>query len=85
LFFTIVLRAAVRARRQPVKTGAHNVIGAEGVVVTPLAPTGAVRVQGELWSAHSSHGPVPAGAMVKVVALDGLTLEVSPTVDTEVH
>ena len=84
-WFTIVLRAAMRARRQPVKTGAHTVIGLEAVVLTPLEPTGTVRVQGEQWSAHSAHGPVPAGALVKVVDRDGLTLEVSPTVDTEVH
>jgi membrane-bound serine protease (ClpP class) len=85
LFFTIVLRAAIRARRQPVKTGAHRIIGLEAVVVTPLDPTGTVRVQGETWSAHAAHGPVPAGAVVKVVDRDGLTLEVSPTVDTEVR
>ena len=85
LWFTIVLRAAIRARRQPVKTGAHIVLGADAVVVTPLEPTGSVRVQGQTWSAHSAHGPIPAGATVKVVHRDGLTLEVSPTVDTEVH
>ena len=85
IWFTIVLRAAMRARKQPVKTGAHLVIGTEAVVVTPLEPTGTVRVQGEEWTAHSAHGPIPAGAAVRVVHRDGLTLEVSPTVDTEVH
>ena len=84
-WFTIVLRAAIRARRQPVKTGAHTIIGADGVVVTPLEPTGTVRVRGQQWTAHAAAGPVPAGAAVKVVDRDGLTLEVSPTVDTEVH
>ncbi|MBV8692885.1 MAG: nodulation protein NfeD [Actinobacteria bacterium] len=85
IWFTIVLRAAMRARKQPVKTGAHLVIGTEAVVVTPLEPSGTVRVQGEEWTAHSAHGPIPAGAAVRVVHRDGLTLEVSPTVDTEVH
>lgn len=85
LWFTIVLRAAMRARRQPVKTGAHTLLGAEGVVVTALEPTGSVRVRGELWTAHVAQGSVPEGASVKVVGRDGLTLEVSPTVDTEVH
>jgi membrane-bound serine protease (ClpP class) len=84
-WFTIVLRAAIRARRQPVKTGAQTIIGADGVVVTPLEPTGSVRVRGQQWTAHTAGGPVPAGAAVKVVDRDGLTLEVSPTVDTEVH
>ena len=85
IWFTIVLRAAMRARKQPVKTGAHLVIGTKAVVVTPLEPSGTVRVQGEEWTAHSAHGPIPAGAAVRVVHRDGLTLEVSPTVDTEVH
>jgi membrane-bound serine protease (ClpP class) len=85
LWFTIVLRAAMRARRQALKTGAHTIFGVEGEVVSPLEPTGTVRVRGELWTAHSSHGPIPAGTPVYVVDRDGLTLEVSPTVDTEVH
>jgi membrane-bound serine protease (ClpP class) len=85
LWFTIVLRAAMRARRQALKTGAHRIFGVQGEVVSPLEPTGTVRVRGELWTAHTSHGPVPAGTTVYVVDRDGLTLEVSPTVDTEVH
>ena len=85
LFFTLVLRAAIRARRRPVVTGAATLIGTDAVVVAPLEPTGTVRAQGETWSAVSRGGPVPAGATVKVVGRDGLTLEVSPTVDTEVR
>ena len=85
LWFTIVLRAAMRARRLALKTGAHRLFGVEGVVVNALEPTGTVRVRGELWTAHAERGPVPVGATVHVVDRDGLTLEVSPTADTEVH
>ena len=77
-FFTLVLRAVLRARFTPVRTGSHVVVGAEGVVVRDLDPTGVVRVRGETWTAESPGEPVPAGAKVKVVAVRGLTLEVVP-------
>src|SRR4029077_11955951 len=77
-FFTLVLRAVLRARFPPVRTGSHVVIGAQGVVVRELAPTGVVRVRGETWTAESAGGPVPTGAKVEVVAVRGLTLEVVP-------
>ena len=42
-----------------------------------LAPLGQVRVLGELWEARAAV-ELPSGARVRVVALDGLTLEVEP-------
>ena len=77
-FFTLAMRAVLRARFTPVRTGSHIVVGAEGVVVRELAPSGVVRVRGETWTAESPGEPVPAGAKVKVVAVRGLTLEVVP-------
>jgi membrane-bound ClpP family serine protease len=38
---------------------------------------GMVRVHGELWRAVASR-PIPAGARVRVVEADGLTLRVTP-------
>ncbi|MCU1450165.1 MAG: hypothetical protein JWP02_2335, partial [Acidimicrobiales bacterium] len=55
-----------------------TVVGADGVVLTPLDPVGVVRVKGESWSARSLTGPVETGARVWVVNVDGLTLEVAP-------
>jgi membrane-bound serine protease (ClpP class) len=66
-----------RMRRVKVATGAEKLIGATGEVTTPLAPVGQIRVLGELWEARSS-SELPSGATVRVVALDGLTLDVEP-------
>lgn len=66
-----------RMRRERVVTGAEDLIGAIGEVTESLAPRGRVRLQGELWEARS-HGEVRRGAPVRVVAVDGLVLEVEP-------
>jgi membrane-bound serine protease (ClpP class) len=78
LFFAFVMRAVLRARFTPVQTGSRTVLGADGVVLTPLDPVGVVRVKGESWTARSLSGPVETGARVWVVNVDGLTLEVAP-------
>jgi membrane protein implicated in regulation of membrane protease activity len=52
-------------------------LGARGVCVESLAPSGYVRVGGELWRARAT-GPVPAGTVVVVRAAHGLTLLVEP-------
>lgn len=66
-----------RMKRVKVATGVENLIGATGVVATPLAPVGQIHVLGEHWEARSS-SELPAGTTVRVVALDGLTLDVEP-------
>ncbi|MFL5973422.1 MAG: NfeD family protein [Gaiellaceae bacterium] len=64
-----------RMRGVKVVTGVENLVGAVGKAVEPLEPEGHVRVHGELWEARAPEA-VPAGAQVRVMALDGLTLEV---------
>jgi membrane-bound serine protease (ClpP class) len=59
----------------PVQTGVENLVGATGEVSEGLTPTGHIRVLGELWQARSS-SELPAGSRVRVVAVDGLTLDV---------
>lgn len=66
-----------RMRGRKVQTGVENLVGATGKVTTPLAPVGQIRVHGELWEARSPT-PLDPGSRVRVVAVDGLTLEVSP-------
>lgn len=63
-------------RRRP-QVGAETLIDALGTVVEDCAPTGLVRVQGELWRAHCVAG-ARAGERVRVRALEGLSLEVEP-------
>jgi membrane-bound serine protease (ClpP class) len=69
-----------RMRGEKVQTGIENLLGATGVVTERLAPSGQARVLGELWQARSS-SELPPGSRVRVIALDGLTLEVEPAED----
>ena len=63
------------SKRRKVQMGAETLIGAHGLVTSPLRPEGMVRVQGELWQARSEGGADP-GDEVRVVARDGLVLAV---------
>jgi membrane-bound ClpP family serine protease len=65
-----VLKARVVGSRLPVR----SLVGATGTVVVPLAPVGIARVQGETWTAESLSGPLPVGAAVHVVRMEGLRL-----------
>jgi membrane-bound serine protease (ClpP class) len=73
----MLLSLAVRARRNKVDTGAEGMIGAVGAALSELAPEGKVFVHGEYWNAVSQV-PVAAGARVRVTAIDGLKLTVTP-------
>src|SRR4051794_14183897 len=49
-----------------------------GVALTALSPTGKVLVRGEYWNAVRAT-PVAPGTCIRVVGVEGLTLEVEPT------
>ena len=70
--------ALVSQGRRPA-TGADGLIGEEGRSRAPLAPDtpGQIDVHGEIWRGLSRE-PIPAGAKLRVVAIDGLTLLVEP-------
>jgi membrane-bound serine protease (ClpP class) len=72
-----LMTIALRARRNKVVTGSQGLIGETGVAQTALTPQGKVFVHGELWDAASS-ASVPAGQLVVVRDVDGLTLQVEP-------
>ena len=78
LFFGVVVRASLRARRLPPPAGLERLIGAEGIVVKDVDPVGVVRIASEEWTATAASGLVPAGAVVRVVAVDRLRLAVEP-------
>ncbi|MBI4639034.1 MAG: nodulation protein NfeD [Candidatus Rokubacteria bacterium] len=79
--FLWVLSVGVRAlKRRPV-LGASGLIGQPGVALGPLAPDGQVMVQGEIWRAVVKGGPIPDGARVRVVDVQGLTLTVATADD----
>ena len=78
------LRGIVRKHFNPriSKTNVDSVIGATGVVVTPvnnIAALGQVQIGGVEWSARSTDGShIPAGTMVKVDKIEGVKVFVSP-------
>ena len=80
--FGLVLSAAVRVHRLPVKTDVESLIGAEGIVTSDLDPRGTVRVRSELWTADADE-LVPVGTGVKVIAIDGNRLQVVPAGPSE--
>jgi membrane-bound serine protease (ClpP class) len=85
LFFTFVIGAGIRAQRQPPRTGAGALLGRTAVALEPFGPAGGrVFVEGEYWRAVSPE-PVAPGQRVRIVARDGLTLEVLPTIGKEEH
>jgi membrane-bound serine protease (ClpP class) len=68
----------VRARAQKVVTGAAAMQSAIGVALTALAPHGKVFVHGEYWDAVSAT-PVAQGTSIRVIGIQGLTLQVEAT------
>jgi membrane-bound serine protease (ClpP class) len=67
----------VRARRNKVITGEQGMIDSVGEARTSLEPEGKVFVNGEYWDAIADQ-PVPAGARVRVVEVEGMVLKVKP-------
>lgn len=66
-------------RRWRVRTGAEGMVGRRGQAIEPFGGgAGRVRVYGETWAARSTE-PLDSGDPVRVVAVEGLTLEVEPT------
>jgi membrane-bound serine protease (ClpP class) len=79
-FFAFMVQRAVRARREPVRTGYEEMVGALAEVRVPLAPEGQVFTNGALWRARAVDGAgrLRTGDRVRVESVDGLTLLVRP-------
>ncbi len=76
VFFMVVIRAVARAMRRPPATGVESLVGATGVVISPLDPQGQVRLHGETWRARTEEGELLKDEPVKVLRSEGLTLVV---------
>src|SRR5205809_5801192 len=75
--FLFVIAAGVRALARRQLLGPSGLVGQLATVKERLAPEGQVLVSGEIWRAVAEGEPVDAGARVRVVAVDGLTLRVA--------
>ena len=74
--FLFILRKLIDARRRPYAAGEESMIGTLGTVREPLNPSGMVFLNGALWQATSTSGPLDAGTQVRVVGVEGLRLRV---------
>jgi membrane-bound serine protease (ClpP class) len=71
----------VRTRFATPTIGREWMIGEMGEAVTSVNPDGTVRVRDALWRAHTNRAtPLGVGDRIRVVAIDGVMLEVAPEV-----
>jgi membrane-bound serine protease (ClpP class) len=69
----------VRSRFATPTLGRGWLIGLEGVATSGINPDGLVEVEGAPWRALTNRAtPIQQGEGIRVVAIDGLTLEVEP-------
>ena len=66
-----------RSRRKPVVTGVEQMLQEPAVALADFSATGLVRIRGETWQARTRL-PVRQGQRLRVLRVDGLTLEVTP-------
>jgi membrane-bound serine protease (ClpP class) len=83
LILIVMIRLALRIRTIKVVTGAAGMIGLKGRAETAIAPEGRVLVRGELWRARSQMKIAPEES-IRVIGVDGLTLEVEAEKDAAV-
>lgn len=80
-FFLVLMRMVAQSRKRPVVSGREEMIGAPGEVLEHRDGQWWARVHGELWCVRSA-GHLRRHQRVRVVALDGLTLEVEPMAES---
>jgi membrane-bound serine protease (ClpP class) len=71
--------AMVRTRFSTPTIGRQSMIGELGLAASAVDPEGTVKVHGAPWRARTNRAtPIPEGEIIRVVAIDGLLLEVEP-------
>ena len=79
LAFVVGMPSMVRTRFATPTIGREWMVGELGEVIDSVDPDGVVSVRGARWRARTNRAtPVPAGEQVRVIAIDGVTLEVEP-------
>jgi len=73
-FFLFVVGKGIAIMRKRATTGVEGMIGERGTARDAVDPLGSVTVRGEIWKARSESGSIAAGATVRVVDVDSLTL-----------
>jgi membrane-bound serine protease (ClpP class) len=79
LFFVAALPAFVRARFSTPTVGREGMVGELGTAEVPIDPDGVVLIRGARWRARTNRAtPIAYGDSVRVIAVEGLVLEVEP-------
>lgn len=76
LFFAFVVGAGLKAQKRKVDSGEQGMIGAEGIALSTLNPSGQVKIHGEMWNAESIDGKITKDSKIVVTAIHGLLLKV---------
>ena len=64
-------------RRYRVRGGAEGMVGERAEVIEACNPKGRVKLRGEIWTAEAEGESLPAGARVRVLAVEGLLVRVA--------
>ena len=79
LFMVAGMPSMVRARFSTPTIGRESMVGEMGVALADVSPEGTVEIRGAQWRARTNRAtPIKAGGRIRVVAIDGLLLEVEP-------
>ena len=79
LTYIVGMPSMTRTRFGTPTIGRDWMIGARGTAIDDISPEGSVRVHDAAWRARTNRAtPIPRGAEINVVAIDGVTLEVEP-------
>lgn len=80
-FFLIICNLAIGSFRKKVVTGREALVGAEGTVIEVSADRLVVRIQGEIWKAHSDKA-LEVGQKICVVKVSELLLIVEAKIES---
>ncbi len=75
LILFALLTMIIRARKRKPKHGIGTLLGAEGRALGPIDIVGQAVIRGEIWSVRAKK-PIAADKRIKVIAAEGLELEV---------
>ena len=79
LTFIVGMPSMVRTRFATPTIGREWMIGQEGTAIEAVDPEGSVSVGSATWRARTNRAtPIPSGEPLRVIAIDGVTLQVEP-------
>ena len=77
--FIVGMPSMVRTRFATPTIGREWMIGHSGTAVLAIDPNGVAEVSGARWRARTNRAtPIPPGATLRVIGIDGVTLDVEP-------